>query len=279
MFISVIRYLDGSSSLGIFANETITLNLTNGKRMKLENVLVGCSNSFQGRSFEHADGVLGLAYNKYSFAEKASARTHGKFSYCLVDHLSHKNVSNYLTFGESDSETTLSGHLRYTKLELGLISSFYSVNVRGISIGWKMLEIPPLVWDAKSGGGMIVDSGTSLTFLADQAYQPVMAVLQKSLSKYERVQLDEIPMEFCFNSTGFDKSSVPKLVFHFTDGARFEPFKQSYVIDVADGIKCLGFLSQTWPGLSSIGNIMQQNHLWEFDLKKSKLGFAPSTCT
>ncbi|KAK4837900.1 hypothetical protein QYF36_009396 [Acer negundo] len=273
------RYVDGSAALGIFANETVTLGLANHMKTKLKNVLIGCSSSFQGQSFANADGVVGLAYHKYSFANKASEKFGGKFSYCLVDHLSHKNVSNYLMFGSSKNESLLSGELRYTKLELGLLSPFYAVNVMGISIGGVMLKIPFTVWDAKSGGGTVVDSGTSLTFLTEAAYKPVMAVLELSVSKFERLNLNGLPMEYCFNSTGFEDWLVPKLVFHFADGARFEPHTKSYVIDVADGVKCLGFVSQSWPGFSSIGNIMQQNNLWEFDIGKSKLGFAPSTCT
>ncbi|KAK0595866.1 hypothetical protein LWI29_010704 [Acer saccharum] len=273
------RYVDGSAALGIFANETVTLGLANHRRTKLKNVLIGCSSSFQGQSFANADGVVGLAYHKYSFANKAAEKFGGKFSYCLVDHLSHKNVSNYLMFGASKNESLLSGKLRYTKLELGLLRPFYAVNVMGISIGGAMLKIPFAVWDVKSGGGTIVDSGTSLTFLTEPAYKPLMAALELSVSKFERLNLSGLPMEYCFNSTGFEDRLVPKLVFHFADGARFEPHTKSYVIDVADGVKCLGFVSQGWPGISSIGNIMQQNNLWEFDLGKSKLGFAPSTCT
>ncbi|KAK9285843.1 hypothetical protein L1049_025044 [Liquidambar formosana] len=85
-------------------------------------------------------------------------------------------------------------------------------------------------------------------------------------------------MEFCFSATGFEESLAPKLAFHFADGAQFAPPVKSYIIDVADGVKCLGFASADWPGTSVIGNIMQQNHVWEFDLGRNKLGFAPSTC-
>ncbi|KAH7565849.1 hypothetical protein JRO89_XS08G0025400 [Xanthoceras sorbifolium] len=273
------RYLDGSAALGIFANETVTLGLANGRKKKLKNVLIGCSDSFKGQSFANADGVVGLAHHKYSFANKASPKFGGKFSYCLVDHLSHKNVSNYLMFGGSKNESLLSGNVRYTKLELRLISPFYAVNVMGISIGGVMLKIPFTVWDAKSGGGTIIDSGTSLTFLTEPAYKPVMSALEMSVSRFERLKQDGLPMDYCFNATGFVESLVPKLVFHFADGARFEPHTKSYIIDVADGVKCLGFVPVTWPGISSIGNIMQQNHLWEFNLRESKLGFAPSICT
>ncbi|GLT98922.1 hypothetical protein SLE2022_163960 [Rubroshorea leprosula] len=272
------RYIDGSSASGFFANETVTLDVTNGRRARLHDVLIGCSNSFKGITFdEGADGVLALANSKYSFTAKATQHFGGKFSYCLVDHLSHKSASNYLIFGDNREETSLLGETRHTKLELNLIRPFYAVNVVGISIGDKMLEIPLMAWDATQGGGTVLDSGTSLTMLSDPAYKPVMAALVASVTKYPRVKLDGMP--YCFNSTGFDSTVVPKLVIHFADGARFEPFLKSYIIDAAKGVKCLGFMPGTWPTSSVIGNIMQQNHLWEFDLVRKTLGFTRSTCT
>lgn len=253
--------------------------------MRLHDVLIGCSESFQGQSFQAADGVMGLGYSKHSFAIKAAEIFGGKFSYCLVDHLSHKNVSNYLTFGSSGSSSSrskeaLSKNMTYTQLVLGMTSSFYAVNIMGISIGGAMLSIPFEVWDVKGAGGTILDSGSSLTFLTEPAYQPVMAALRvSSLKYYRKVEMNLGPLEYCFNSTGFEENLVPRLVFHFADGAEFEPPVKSYVISAADGVRCLGFVSVAWPGTSVIGNIMQQNHLWEFDLRGNKLGFAPSSCT
>ncbi|MBA0632472.1 hypothetical protein Godav_001202, partial [Gossypium davidsonii] len=214
------RYSDGSAAMGVFANETVSAGLTNGRKTRLHNVLIGCTDSFQGPTLQNVDGIMGLANTKYSFATNAAATFGGKFSYCLVDHLSHLNATNYIIFGTNRNQVKVSGNTRHTKLELDAIPSFYAVKVIGISVGNKMLEIPMQVWDASEGGGTIIDSGTSLTFLADPAYQAVMEALKV----------------------------------------------------------CLGFLPARFPALSVIGNIMQQNYLWEFDLKGKRLVFAPSSC-
>ncbi|KAG6418931.1 hypothetical protein SASPL_121138 [Salvia splendens] len=272
------RYSDGSATLGVFANETVTFSLTNGRKARLHDVLVGCSESARGQSFVAADGVMGLGYSNYSLAVKAAARFGGKFSYCLVDHLSPKNVSSYLIFGSHKEVNISVVRMRYTELVLGVINPFYAVNVKGISVGGVMLDIPAEVWDLSSVGGAIVDSGTSLTVLTQPAYQPVMAALRESLQGFKRLDLDIGPLEYCFNSTGFDAAMVPRLVLHFVDGARFEPPVKSYVIDAAPGVKCLGFAAAAWPGASVVGNILQQNHFWEFDIGKSRLGFGTSSC-
>ncbi|PIN20892.1 Nepenthesin [Handroanthus impetiginosus] len=249
----------------------------NGRKTRLHNVLVGCSESSRGQSFRAADGVMGLGYSNHSFAVKAAEEFGGKFSYCLVDHLSPKNISSYLIFGSHEEEMTTS--LRHTELVLGVIIPFYAVRIKGISIGDIMLDIPVETWNFNGIGGLIVDSGSSLSSLTQPAYQPVMAALKLALVNFKTLDLDIGPLEYCFNSTRFDESLVPRLVFHFADGARFEPHVKSYVIDAAPGVKCLGFMRGTWPGVSVIGNIMQQNYLWEFDLENRRLGFAASSCT
>lgn len=245
----------------------------------------------EGEQSQQADGILGLAYHNYAFGNKAAQRFGGKFSYCLMDHLL-ENVSNYLTFG-SNKKALLSRPMQYTRFEI--FNKFYGVHLKGISVNGAMLNIPADTWDYKCEGdpgaydfrckgGLLVESGVSLTYLLDPAYTVVTkALLAGPLSRLAKDQVDDVPIEHCFNSRGFDESMVPQLAFHFRDGAVFEPAKKSYVIDVSSNVKCLGFSPPVGTDFgwvtNNIGNLMQQNHLWEFDLVQRRLGFAPSDCT
>ena len=271
-----ISYYDGSSAKGFFGTDTITVNLTNGRKGKLENLTIGCTQSTEnGISFnENTGGILGLGYSIDSFVDKASYKYGAKFSYCLVDHLSHKNVSSYLTFGTP--KVKLLSEIK--KTELLIYPPLYGVNVSGISVGDQMLKIPPKVWNFDAEGGMIIDSGTSLGLLVLEAYDPVVNALKKSLNHLKSVGRNVGGLDFCFESEGFDESVVPRLAFHFSGGTKFEPPVKSYIIDVEPGVKCIGIVPMNGTGASVIGNIMQQNHLWEFDLGHNTLGFAPSTC-
>jgi hypothetical protein len=92
------------------------------------------------------------------------------------------------------------------------------------------------------------------------------------------------PFDYCYNwtspSTGEDLAvAVPELAVHFAGSARLQPPAKSYVIDAAPGVKCIGLQEGDWPGVSVIGNILQQEHLWEFDLKNRRLRFKRSRCT
>lgn len=278
--------MDGSSARGIFANEAATITLADGHRKKLRGIVVGCTSSSVGTMFRQADGVLGLGYSGTSFAARAAARFGGKFSYCLVDHLSPKNATDYLVFGENALHGAGRGRRYAEMVPEKRLASFYAVRVAGISVGGQLLNISRVVWDSSKGGGVILDSGTSLTVLAQPAYRVVMAALTQSLKRYRRVDMK--PFEFCFRWTrrgplAFDKAAVPRLVVHLAGAGggvvRLEPPVKSYVIDVADGVKCIGLMSTPWPGASTIGNILQQNHLWEFDIANQRLGFEPSSCS
>ncbi|KAM6575739.1 hypothetical protein CsatA_024066 [Cannabis sativa] len=275
-------YLQGSAALGFFGNETISVDLTNGKKKTLNNVLIGCTQTIKDEQgiFKGAHGVLGLGNGKHTFTSKAAQDFGSKFSYCLVDHLSSQNLTNYIVFGSTRPKTALSSRVQRTPLVLGgALGPLYGVNIVGISVGGQVVNIPPAVWDVNRGGGTVLDSGTSLTFLAEPAYKPVTAAFSKYMSKLQRLPDDGGPFEFCYNSTRFQDSLVPSLKIKLANGAVFEPPMKSYILDVAPETRCLGFVSASWPGTSIIGNIMQQNHLWEFDLGKSLLSFAPSTCT
>jgi hypothetical protein len=221
---------------------------------------------------------MGLGYRKHSLALRLAEIFGNKFSYCLVDHLSSSNHKNFLSFG--DIPEMKLPKMQHTELLLGYINAFYPVNVSGISVGGSMLSISSDIWNVTGVGGMIVDSGTSLTMLAGEAYDKVVDALKPIFDKHKKVVPIELPElnNFCFEDKGFDRAAVPRLLIHFADGAIFKPPVKSYIIDVAEGIKCLGIIKADFPGSSILGNVMQQNHLWEYDLGRGKLGFGPSSC-
>lgn len=245
--------------------------------MKLKGLIVGCTSSAAGSSFNSSDGVLGLGHSNISFVNKATARFSGRFSYCLVDHLSPKNASGYLTFGPN-GRLNSSAASQTELIMKPTFEPFYAVGIMGISVAGEVLKIPGSVWNLESGGGAIIDSGTSLTVLAEPAYDAVVSALSSRLNGIPRVKVD--PFSFCYNWTnvrsGFE---VPKLALHFNGSAVFEPPTKSYLIDVEDGVKCVGFVSTPFPGTSTIGNIIQQEHIWEFDIWSRQLRFQPSKCT
>ncbi|CAA6665734.1 unnamed protein product [Spirodela intermedia] len=268
---------------GIFADEVATVALSGGQSAKLKGIVVGCTSSSAGSSFRSLDGVLGLGYSNTSFAARAASRFAA----------SSRTVSSTTSAQERlrlprlrqghHSQASKPDRRRYAELILNSwLEPFYAVRVGGVSVGAELLNISEAVWDSGAGGGVILDSGTSLAMLAEPAYRAVLAALSAPLARYPKVEAK--PFEFCFKwDQSFDEAAVPRLVVHLVGprgaAAPLRPPVKSYLIDVADGVKCIGILSASWPGVSTIGNILQQNHLWEFDIANRRVSFEPSSCS
>jgi hypothetical protein len=285
------RYKDGSAARGVVGTDSATIALSSGggrggadgsiKRAKLQGVVLGCTASYDGESFQSSDGVLSLGNSNISFASRAASRFGGRFSYCLVDHLAPRNATSYLTFGPgpddaADSSSGPATARSQTPLLLdSRMTPFYAVAVAGVHLDGEQLDIPSEVWDVEQGGGAILDSGTSLTVLATPAYEVLVAALSARFDGLPRVSMD--PFEYCYNWTA-GAPDIPKLEVEFAGSARLQPPAKSYVIDAAPGVKCIGVQEGAWPGVSVIGNILQQEHLWEFDLRDRLLRFRHTRC-
>jgi hypothetical protein len=94
------------------------------------------------------------------------------FSYCLIPF--GRTAANHSTFYFGVPETNIS---TYTPIYSNPSSTHYYVNVTGISVGDVLLIIPAdFFYPTNGGGGIIFDSGTTLTLLVGVAYGAVVQV-------------------------------------------------------------------------------------------------------
>ncbi|KAK8618441.1 hypothetical protein V6N13_132433 [Hibiscus sabdariffa] len=275
------EYQDGTRVIGTLGNDTVTIRMRDNQKVTLKDMTIGCAEKIISGIDNPLDGILGLGGDGESFMAKALRQTGTTVSYCLVDHMSPSNVVSYLVFGGVEKQLP---NMQETDLTIGQWpwGTHYHLNVIGFSLDGRMLDIPSEVWlynpDGQYGG-VILDTGSSLTALAAPAYDKLIQALLPPLSRFPKVDYGDasgIP-EHCFNSSGYNETLIPKLAIHFSNGAKFEPPVKNYVIDAID-MKCLGFRRFEGLDTSIIGNILQQNYLWEFDFLNEKVKFAPSTC-
>ena len=57
----------------------------------------------------------------------------------------------------------------------------YNLDLRSISVGGQVLSIDPSVFSTSSNQGTIVDSGTTLAYLADEAYDAFVSAVSIEL--------------------------------------------------------------------------------------------------
>lgn len=264
-----VSYGDGSFTVGEFSVETLTF-----RRQRVKNVALGCGHDNEGL-FVGAGGLLGLGRGKLSFPTQAGRRFGRKFSYCLVDRSASSKPSSIL-FGES----AVSRNAAFTPLLTNpKLDTFYYVGLNGISVGG--VRVPGITaslfkLDATGNGGVIVDSGTSVTRLNRPAYIALRNAFRAGASNLKRSP-DFSLFDTCFDLSGKTEVKVPTVVLHFT-GADVSLPASNYLIPVdTDGKFCFAFAG-TMSGLSIIGNIQQQGFRVVFDLASNRVGFAPKGC-
>ncbi|XP_028793630.1 aspartyl protease family protein 2 [Neltuma alba] len=281
-------YGDSSNTTGDFALETFTVNLTTSEGKselkRVENVMFGCGHWNRGL-FQGAAGLLGLGRGPLSFASQLQSLYGHSFSYCLVDR--NSNSSSKLIFGE-DKKLLSNPNLNFTSFVGGKenpVDTFYYVQIKAVMVGGEVLKIPKETWlvsaeeGGGSGGGTIIDSGTTLTYFAEPAYQIIKEAFMKKIRGYKMIEEGRFPLKPCYNVSGFEAVELPDFGIMFADGAVWDFPVENYFFEIEpSAVVCLAILGTPHSALSIIGNYQQQNFHILYDLKNSRLGFAPVNC-
>lgn len=284
-------YSDGSVSAGFFSAETATLNTSSNRVAQLKGLDFGCGfhvsgPSVTGASFNGAQGVMGLGRGLISFSSQLGRRFGNKFSYCLMDYTLSPPPRSFLVIGGGGVNATISpaADFSFTPLLTNPLSpTFYYIAIRSVFVDGVRIPVSPSVWsiDKVGNGGTIIDSGTTLTFLAKPAYRQVLAAMRRRV-QLPRTETSTRGFDLCVNVTGLDREramALPRLSFKLKGGAVMAPPPRNYFIETAEGVRCLGIQAVTAEGtFSVIGNLMQQGFMLEFDRDRSRLGFSRHGC-
>lgn len=268
------RYGDSSSSKGVFAYESATVD-----GIRIDNVAFGCGSDNQG-SFAAAGGVLGLGQGPLSFGSQVGYAYGNKFAYCLVNYLDPTSVSSSLIFGDELISTI--HDLQYTPIVSNPSSpTLYYVNIKKVMVAWEVLPIPDSAFsiDFLGNGGSIFDSGTTVTYWVPSAYRRVLAAFEKAVP-YPRTRSVQ-GLDLCVDVSGVQRPVFPSFAIELEGGAMFQPQAENYFVDVAPNVQCLAMagLVTSLGGFNTIGNLLQQNFLVQYDREADRIGFAPAKCS
>ena len=148
----------------------------------------------------------------------------------------------------------------------------YYVNLEGITIGQTEVPIPEGAFHLKpqGDGGVIVDSGTILTVLASDGFDPLL----KTMSELVQKPVSKIGgFEMCFK----DLESAPDMILHFSAGVDMRLTKANTFIKLDNGLSCLAILRSNVP-MSVIGNYQMRNYWVGYDLEDQGISFIPADC-
>ncbi|KAJ4718485.1 Aspartic proteinase nepenthesin-1 [Melia azedarach] len=157
-------------------------------------------------------------------------------------------------------------------------SRAYYVSLLGISVGDRKVPIPPGTFDTtQDGGGFAIDSGTQLTTLRREAYDPLVQMLREAIDLPQWRRSSEDHPDLCFQGSIDDFALVPNITFHF-NGTDVILSKETTYMQVGSNVSCLAMLGSTSSVVSLFGNLQQQNYYIGYDLEKEVISFAPVNC-
>ncbi|XP_027125914.1 protein ASPARTIC PROTEASE IN GUARD CELL 1-like [Coffea arabica] len=259
-------YGDNSVSIGEFATETVSF----GSSGSVQKVAIGCGLENQGR-FGKAAGILGLGGTAVGFPSQIQAKS---FSYCLVD--LDSSSSSTLEFNSvPPGDSILVPLIMNPKSEI-----YYYVELTGITINGEQVPIPASDYQIGEDGrgGIIVDSGTTITALPAQVYNSVRDTFVKYAKNLPPAAgIGDLDTCYDLSSTP-TRDGFPMMSFQFSGGKTLPLKPQNYLFRAdSDGTFCLAFKT-TSQSVSIIGNTQQQGFRVTYDLANKMFGFSPNKC-
>ncbi|XP_019418605.1 PREDICTED: aspartic proteinase CDR1-like [Lupinus angustifolius] len=266
-----VSYGDASFSNGDVAFETLTFgtNVTNSHVVK---IIFGCGHNNHGIFQPKSTGIVGLGNGASSLTSQLGVTIHNKFSYCLAR---ERNIPSLLNFGENavvSGPGTVS-----TPLASGRSPTYYYLTLKGMTVAGKKLDLNLKVGPVGNTGNIIIDSGTTLSFLPVDFYNRLESLVVAQI-KSERVtdpKLLRPPLKLCYKSSA-STLKAPPIIVHF-GGADIVLNQLNTFFKFGDGIMCFNFNPTN--DVPIYGNIAQVDFLIGIDRQKKTVSFKPTQCS
>ncbi|KAE9585029.1 putative nepenthesin [Lupinus albus] len=263
-----VQYLDQSSTLGTVATDTISFNNTyNGQRIEYPNTIFGCGYSNTGVYKPLEGGVFGLGGGPTSFISQHGAKFGKvKFSYCLLPFYYIQGASK-MKFGV-DTQTDRT-RVVTTPLVLKNPSTYYYLSLEGVSINGKMV-LP----DESTIGNIVIDSGTTYTFLKISWYERIESVVLEAMGDQGLAMNAIKPFRLCYNAESISKYPIITLKFSGSED-EVKLYGSNTFISI-NQFFCFAILPTY--GISILGNFAQVFSNVEYDLDRKTVSFAEADC-
>jgi hypothetical protein len=268
--------------------QTLTFGSAPAHQARVAGIAFGCSNASSKTEWVGSAGLAGLGRGNLSLVSQLGA---SRF-YCLTPFQDAKSTSTLL-FGppaaSASAALNSAGAVRSTPFVASPnkrpMSSYYYLNLTGISLGTTALSIPPDAFSLKADGtgGLVIDSGTTFTILVDAAYQQIRAAVLSLVTTLPTTDGSAATggLDLCFAlpSTTSAPPAMPSMTLHFDRADMVLP-ADNYMVSMSDSsLWCLAMVNQSNGGVSLLGNYQQQNMHILYDVGQETLSFAPAKCS
>ncbi|CAI9289958.1 unnamed protein product [Lactuca saligna] len=274
------KYGDGSATSGYYASDLIHLEMISDESNPSSNasskVIFGCSTSQSGELSEPeraVNGIFGFGQQGLSVISQLASKgaAPDAFSHCLDG-------------GGDGGGILVLGQIMNPKMVYSpLIPSqpHYNLHMTSISVNDKTLPIDPSAFEiSKHRKGTIIDSGTTLGYLTEEAYNPFVDAITKFVP--QSVKAFDAKGYQCYLTNDSVSEIFPTVSFNFEGDASMNLKPDNYLLEqntVDGGLAwCIGFQKVKGQGLTILGDIVLKDKAIVYDLGAQRIGWVDHDC-
>ncbi|KAM0045182.1 putative nepenthesin [Helianthus debilis subsp. tardiflorus] len=274
------NYGDGSATSGYYVSDLLHLEMlsdnTNLSSNALSTVMFGCSTSQSGelsKPDRAVDGIFGFGPQGLSVISQLASQgaSPDAFSHCLVG---DGEGGGILVLGQITDPNMV-----YSPLVPS--AQHYNLHLQSISVDDKTLSIDPSVFETSHNRkGTVIDSGTTLAYLAEDAYDPFVTAITKSVP--QSVEAFDAKEYKCYITKDSISKVFPNVSFNFAGDASMVLKPESYLLrqkTVGDKTAwCIGFQKVKGQGLTILGDMVLKDKSVVYDLGGQRIGWVDHNC-
>ncbi|CAG7889368.1 unnamed protein product [Brassica rapa] len=257
-------YEDQSYTKGTIATETVRIQSTSGQPYVMPETTIGCSHNSSVVFRTAASGIVGLNWGSSSLVSQMGEDMLGLMSYCFSGEGTSK-----LNFG-SNAIVSGDGTVAANMFRKKANPNMYYLNLDAVSVGETRIETLGTPFQALDGN-MIIDSGTTYTYLPESYCDKVRTAVEKVVKADQGASTDNM---LCYKTNNMD--IFPVITMHFQGGADLVLDKYNTYMMYGE-VTCLMILCD--PGTPILGNRAQNNFLVGYDPSSLLVSFKPTNCS
>ncbi|XXG46891.1 hypothetical protein AAC387_Pa02g1619 [Persea americana] len=273
-----VTYGDGSTTAGYYVKDSLQYNQASGDLQTTAanaSVIFGCGaqqSGDLGSSNQAVDGILGFGQSNTSMLSQlaSSGKVKKMFAHCL-DSVDGGGIFAIGQVVQPNVSTT----------PLVPNQPHYNLNLKAIEVGTDILQLPSDVFVSGDKKGTIIDSGTTLAYLPDTVYTPLINAI---MSSQPNLKLQKIQGFLCFQFTESVDGGFPKVTLQFEDSLSLIVYPHDYLFQIQDAIWCIGWQNSGTQSAETkdmilLGDLVLSNKLVVYDLEKQVIGWTDYNCS
>nr|XP_012567811.1 aspartic proteinase-like protein 2 isoform X1 [Cicer arietinum] len=274
----IFQFQDQSATSGVYLSDDMYFGTIIGQSSPTSvntsaTILFGCSTYRFGlltQTFRAFDGIFGFGPGDVSVVSQLSSqgKTPKIFSHCLKG---DDNGGGILVIGK-----ILEPNIVYSPIVPSQLH--YTLILQSISVKGNLLSINPAVFAPSYHQGTVLDSGTTLAYLIQEAYDPLVNAITTAVSQLGSPAISEgSPCYLVSPSIDI----FPSVSFNFAGGASMVLKPAQYLVRndfMYASTWCIGF-QKTQGGPSILGDLVLKDRIIVYDLDNRRIGWTDYNCS